>query len=352
MLPEAVYPDLSQVRFHTDLPWFVDAIVRWDSLHYLSIAQHGYSVGENQWDTNTPFFPLYPWLMRLLGGWTGEQGLILAGLLLSNLAFFAAMVLLYKLVAEITEPIIAQRSILYLALFPTSFFFSSLYAESLFLFVVVAFFYMLRCKNWWVAGLFGGLATLTRGPGVLLALVFTWEYMRSLKWSVRQVRWPLFAVMLVPTALAVLFIVQWRQAGDPLAVSNALGMWRTTADGPLEGLRLVFWGLASRTNLPGFGLIFPASMTLLFIAAGIRTKSQPSSWQVWFWSYFITVVVLSNAVTTPFYSAIRFYLAVFPAFVVFAQWGAAPVFHRTYLTVSSFFLLLSTILFSRWYWVA
>ena len=62
----------------------------------------------------------------------------------------------------------ARGTVLLVAFFPTAFFFSAVYSESLFLLVTVGAVLAARRGRWGWAGLLGGLAALTRNSGVLL----------------------------------------------------------------------------------------------------------------------------------------------------------------------------------------
>jgi hypothetical protein len=106
---------------------------RWDAEHYLGIATNGYT------GTEPAFFPLYPLLIHLVGELTGSN--LLAGLLISNVASFFALLYLYKLVEHEYNRHVAQRATFYVSIFPTAIFFSAVYTESLFFALTVASFY-------------------------------------------------------------------------------------------------------------------------------------------------------------------------------------------------------------------
>src|SRR5690242_7107566 len=95
---------------------------RWDGQWYLQIASAGYHPG----DGTTAFLPLYPWLVGALGTLLGGRYLW-AGVLLSSAIFAGALVLLYRLVREQYAADLAPRTVLYLAIFPTAFFFWAIY---------------------------------------------------------------------------------------------------------------------------------------------------------------------------------------------------------------------------------
>ncbi len=77
------------------------------------------------------FFPLFPAAMHVLG-WFGLP-LWLGGVVISHVAFFAAMVGLHRLVARRCSARAGYLATWLLALFPAAFVFSLVYPSSLFL---------------------------------------------------------------------------------------------------------------------------------------------------------------------------------------------------------------------------
>ena len=103
-------------RLH-ELGAAADVWARWDSDWYLRIAESGY-----HWPSSTPaFFPLYPLLVGGLGRLLGDH-FLLAGLVVSLAAGAGAFVLLHRLARRRFGAGVALRSVVYLALFPTSLF--------------------------------------------------------------------------------------------------------------------------------------------------------------------------------------------------------------------------------------
>jgi len=94
------------------------------------------------------------------------------------------MVFLYKLVRLDLSKSIAKRTIIYLLIFPTAFYFTMVYTESLFLMFILGSFYFARTRRFWLAGILGALGAMTRLPGIFLfpALgVEWWFYQKDLK---------------------------------------------------------------------------------------------------------------------------------------------------------------------------
>ncbi len=143
-----------------------DTWARWDTRHYLSVATHGYqNVGDERY--RLVLFPLYPLTIFIVNKSTFLSPFY-SGLLISWLAFAGAGVILYKIIKKDYGTVTALRTVKYLAIYPFSFFFGMVYTESIFLLLVVLSFFFLQRKQWLLAAIFIGLATLTRLQGILL----------------------------------------------------------------------------------------------------------------------------------------------------------------------------------------
>ncbi|HXJ65541.1 MAG TPA: hypothetical protein VNN79_17435, partial [Actinomycetota bacterium] len=102
----------------SSLHLFFTAWERADGLWFLRIADGGYAAG----DGSAAFFPLYPLAIRAVSWLLGGHPLP-ASLLVSNLSFLGALIVLYRLTAREISVGAARTTVLLLALFPTSFFF-------------------------------------------------------------------------------------------------------------------------------------------------------------------------------------------------------------------------------------
>ena len=163
---------------------------RFDANWYLDIAEGGYSATGG----SAVYFPLYPIAIRLVGDLLSGREL-LAALLISNLSVIVALVLLYKISSDLVGASGARRALVYLAMFPTSFFFLAPYTESLFLCLSLATLYSALRGRMLGAGLLGALAALTRLQGVvlMLPLIYIWWAERGkLAWSKKETNRTLF----------------------------------------------------------------------------------------------------------------------------------------------------------------
>ena len=197
--------------------------LHWDGRHYQSIATEGYTFVGADYPT-VAFFPLYPLLIRLAMPLTGGS-VALAALLVSHVALFAALLLLYDLLAHDFGPTVAWRTILLLLVFPTSLFFGAAYSESLALLLVVAVLGALRRRHWWLAGVAGGLLALARLPGIMLTPLLALAYLSHHRWEWRAVRLSFLAVLLPLAGLALFMLFQSWRFGTPWAFLQAQQAW-------------------------------------------------------------------------------------------------------------------------------
>lgn len=145
----------------------------WDARHYAFLAEHGYSPDL----PSNAFFPLFPWLISVLNSIV--QNSVVSGFILASVFSFVMVVFLYLLVEELYNARVAYYTGLFTLAFPTSFFFSLMYSESLFLMLVAAFFYFWLKKEITFAAACALLIPLSRPLGILLLI-------------------PLFLVTLIP----------------------------------------------------------------------------------------------------------------------------------------------------------
>jgi len=213
--------------------------VRWDAIRYVDIATHGYRSVRD-----TAFFPLYPGIMRAGQETVGSP--VGVGLLVSLLAFLAALYLLHRLACLDIGPERAGLAITLMAFAPVAFFFSAVYTESLFLALTVGAVYAGRRERWALAGLLGGAAAATRNSGVLLLATLGLLYLYGPRgeeraapgpwtWRPRHALRPDAAwLALVPLGLGVYLAQRGITTGRPLDPYD-VDVWMRERVGPLLG---------------------------------------------------------------------------------------------------------------------
>jgi hypothetical protein len=149
-------------------------LARWDAFWYLDIATRGYHWNGNPLEQqNVVFFPLLPWLMRVIGAAIGGHPLV-AGLLVSLAAFLTASCYLWRWVEDRVDADAATGAVWLLSAFPTAVYFSAVYTESLYLLIVVAACYYAERRLFLRAAMVGVLAGFVRPNGFLLCVPVAW----------------------------------------------------------------------------------------------------------------------------------------------------------------------------------
>lgn len=198
---------------------------RWDALHYINLAELGYSgYIEDGKNLFLVFFPLYPWLMRLVSALTGNT--MAAGLLISFISYAGGCVYLYRLAAWELGRGAARRAVLFLSIFPYAFFFGGIMTEGLFFLTTAAGLWYIRQHRWWVAGFIGVLAAMTRMHGILLIGAAAAELVESRgRFDWKEICRRLPALLLPALGTGVYLLLNWQVGGNPFAFTIMQKHW-------------------------------------------------------------------------------------------------------------------------------
>ena len=211
-IPRWAWPATGLWHAFETIPFF-NVWSRWDSAYYVEIATQGYN------HENVAFYPFYPFLIRICNVITSNGHA--SGLIIANLSYVLAMVILFRYVRENFDKLTAKNTILIISLFPTSFFFSAVYTESTFLLVIVLSCYFFYKNKFFLSACFGALSALTRSVGLMLfpALVLSfliYTYKKPLKNKIK-----VFYFLLIPLGFAIYLYLQYLALGDPFAFLEA-----------------------------------------------------------------------------------------------------------------------------------
>lgn len=310
---------------------------RWDTTWYVIIAQSGYRYDGRA----AAFFPLYPLLVRGVDPVVPGDAFV-AALVVSILTCYAALVVVHRLTAGVLGEETGRRTLFYLLAFPTGFFLIAAYNESLFLALSAGSLYCMRRRNWWLAALLAGLASGTRLAGVLLAVVFVYEYLRQRGFDPRRIRPDLLWAVLTPTGLLGYAAYCAHAFGDPLYFEKAQAVWsrgglRAPWTTVVDVLRLIVHQpvLLSPTeirNIVNLGTALGVLVLLYFALDGRWRLGREQSYLVLFAAMDIALPLLRPLRTDyPLSSMWRFALECLPVFMVLARMGANRTFDRLYL---------------------
>jgi len=318
---------------------------RWDADNYLRLSELGYSaVGDQRF--LIVFFPLYPLLTYLGSFLTGDQ--LISAFIITAAASLALGLLLRELVRLDHSERIAQYTVLFLFIFPTSYFLHIPYTESLFLALVVGCFLAARKRSWIIAGTLGCLACLTRINGLVLvpALAFeVWSEYRETKQIDR--RWA--ALLLIPAGFAAYLMLNYAVAGDPLIfLTYQREHWYKYLRLPIYGL----WEtLKTSVNDKPEAALTHGFQELLFVLIGLAAtlagwRQMRNSYRVWMVGNWLLFVSTSFVLSVPRYTLILFPMFILMAVTAVRNWPLKVL----YVAWSLLYLGLFSTQFVRGWW--
>jgi len=356
--------------------WFVrsnpknllfDGLIRWDSIHYLTIAKEGYST-----QSLIAFFPMYPLMVRGLFLLIGN--FYFSAIIIPNISFLISLFYLYLFTKDEFGATTASRTIFYIACAPSAFFFSAAYTESVALMFIAACFYYSIKEKWFLAGLAGALASATKIQCIFLSVFILFEafWRRGIRFIPKP--WNLSDQLSlikkdlteVPKALngilasffslsgiLAFMIYLSTMFGDPLIYFHAQQNWRRTPflSWPIKLFQTILnfhkiTGNVLAGEIDNLWLIFDTLAVLIFfpLVIIVLLKFRPS---LSLYTLFSFLLPLS---TINIMSMQRYALILIPCFILLAIWGKRTWVDRIIIGISlplqSFFLIL----FSHWYW--
>lgn len=313
---------------------------RWDAGHYLYIAENGYTnIGDPA--NFIVFLPLFPFTIKILSFLTQNE--LTSSLFISNLFFVLGGVMFYKLILIDFSEKISKRGVVLMSIFPTAYFFSAPYPESLFIFLIISSFYFARKENWKIAGVMAGFATITRPFGILLAPSLLVELLMSKKRSVGQA-----ALILVPTALgvALYLLINYSIFGSPLEFQKILAdNWQKHFALPTVGLlyawRTAFSKIDQYSLTVGWGEGLATTIAIILIPFAFKFLRR--SYAVY---YTLSVILFSS--TSFILSAPRYLLSIPPFFILLSL--ITSKIPRIWQFVSIILLFVFTLSYVLGYW--
>lgn len=314
---------------------FWKSLANWDGGHYLGIAEIGYSE-----KFQYAFFPLYPLTIKALNQVTGNYQT--AAILVSLTAAFFSIQLFYKLILLDFDKKIAEKAVLALLFFPTSFYLLTAYSESLFFFLTIAAFYFLKKnKLFWAVGA-AALASSVRLVGLAVVAAILIEIVTRQGFS-RKNWYLLFA----PLGFIIYSVFLFQQTGDPFYFITAENHWQRTLAIPGVG----FWETVKNVADGGAAVNFNILIDLFFAVFGVgfvirSFRFLPASYAIF------GLLSVGIPLFTPTLSSMpRFLLPVFPIFILIALIKNRYI--GLFLQLISVLLLgIFTVLFINGYWVS
>jgi Gpi18-like mannosyltransferase len=328
-------------------PWY-----RWDTGHYIEIADHGYDFDPilSVWP------PFYPFLIKTLSLLVEPS--ILSAIIISNLFFIFGLFLLYLLIQEILNEDIAKRTLYYVVIFPTSFYFVAGFTESIFLFFSVLVFFLLRRKKWIWAGFISALAALTRVQGLLLIIpiiIELWfEYSSQKDW--KSLILHLSSCVYAPFAYGLysLYVFFGLKVNWPWVTLSS--EWNQHFGWPWEGffslINIMFGREIENDITPTLVKLLSIILPLMAIYLLFKLRKLiPFSISAYSWAMLILIMGKIDD-NHAFVSTIRYLITIFPLFIGQAIFIKNKYIKLGYFSLSIMSQIVLVVYFYWWIWVA
>jgi len=281
---------------------FLGVWERFDTLWYIEISQYGYARPDA-----VVFFPLYPLLIRLLSAAISP---LAAALFISTVAAFFVFWGFQKLLRLDLPEDIAKRALLFFALWPTAFILFAGYPESLLIALMIWAVWFARAGKWWLAGILGLLAGLTKAVGFCIIVPLAVLAFKEWRWRT----WPSFLPLL---AAPIMTLTIWL-SGNSLASDAYPKHWRTEIAFPL----LTLWA-SLREAFTTFDAVLLLNLTALIVVF-VPTFLKRIRAEYVLFSLSALLMFLTKKTDPLLQSSSRYALAVFPAFASLATFIKHP----------------------------
>jgi len=319
-----------------------------DGIQFLDMATNNrLPVGETA--LMSAYFPVYPWLVGVLDSIIHNP--VVSGLVISNLAFFLSLIFLYKLLLLDYKEKISRLALFLLLIFPTSFFFGSVYAESVFLLLSVLAFYSARKKNFFLASIFAMIAGATALPGIFLWPAIIIEFYQASGSSIKKMfNSGLIWLSLPPLGLVSYIRYLYMHSGSTVTLFSSQIVKKVIL---LHQIFYRYFAMiiqVDHTDPLFFTVLLELIVGLCFLGLLIISikKIKPSYWWYCFLSFMLPTI------TGTFSGLPRSVVVLFPifGFLAIILDRIHPYFRYFYYLLSIIFLAIAISLFSRGYFIA
>lgn len=335
-------------RFDT----FLDHWYQWDASNYIRIATGGYRYHlENGEPTTLVFFPLYSILIR--GCFVIIRDYRISAMIVSTLCYIGGVCYLFGFVSEEYGTSVGAKTVLYLSIFPFSFFFGGMMPESCFLLTSCAFFYYMRRHRWGMVALFGYLSALSRIQGILLLIPAGIEWLlhyqpigmlvkRKYKEFTRSL------LILLPICSGLLGLITYlminnQVAGNPFKFLELQeSVWHHHYEYVGKAITTIFhYAFGGRYDAKMVAVLWipQAAIATLALALLVYAANKHKPQEIFYLAAY-TIVSFSASFIL---SGGRYMSVAIPMFLILAKWfDSKPRLHLAWVILSSMLLALYT----------
>ncbi|MFD7592201.1 glycosyltransferase family 39 protein [Kitasatospora sp. NPDC059812] len=332
-------------------PW--DVLGTWDGVWYQRIAENGYDPQllpmhgwplASYYENSAAFFPLYPWLMRLVGAVTG-LGPYGSGIAVSVIASLVAAAGIFAIAERLGGFRAGVIAAVIWGLFPGSGVEWAVYSDSLFVALSAWACYCVMTRHWLTAGVLALVAGLNRPTAAALIAAVSIAALVALIRRTDGVARPLTAMLITPWGLIGYVVWVGYRMGDWGGYFKLQrGAWNRYFDAGASTVRTVmdvitghwnFWQSNPVPDLIAIALLMalPGLLVLLW-------RTRPPLVLVVYTVLTIATALSSNQI---FGNISRYLLPAFPLFI-----GLAVALRRV-RTSSLVGLLAMPVVAAGWY---
>jgi Gpi18-like mannosyltransferase len=295
---------------------------RWDSPYYYNIAREGYAAHPYAMG----YFPLYPLLVSGVSKLTGLH-LVTAGVVIAHVSYLVMLLVFYQLGLLIRpDPDFAWRAVLALAVFPSSFFFLAMYAESLSLaFGLLAIYAALRGRWVW-SGLALGVAAAARPVGWLIGIVLLVEFLRRRPFTLRSLATFAAGGLLAGSGVVAYVVYLYTLTGRWTAITEAQALWLRKWTLPWVALGKSVWIALTGNDVAGDWFLYAINWSdLLFtlfaiVMTFLAVRRLPASLTIYLAVTLVFVLCQQGVEVVPLWGMTRWVAALVPIYFVLADW--------------------------------
>lgn len=321
---------------------YMNEYLKWDANNYQRIAIGGYSYHiENGDFTTLAFFPLYPWLVRIVNLIFRNE--VLSGIIMSGLLYSGACTYLYKLFSIDYNKSTAIRALVYLSVFPHALFFGVMMNESMLLFTMAATFYYIRTHNWKLVGIFGALAALSRMVGILMAIPAAIEWLEHYeilgKLREKKIKeiWRLFYskglwIFLMLAGLGIYLFCNYKTTGEWFKfLEYQKKYWSNGSCYFGNGITTMVDNMIHKTGSAKFEIWIPEVMSVIFVTATLiygvtRHRNM-------YTGFLLIYIIINTGFEWPI-SIARYMTCAVPAFLILSDFSERHKWTETLITCS------------------
>lgn len=323
----------------------------WDGGAYTAIAEKGYSS-----NAFYAFFPFYPITIKLTS-FLLFGNYFLSALVISWTSLLFSLFFLYKLVLLDFNEHIAEKTIIYLLIFPFSFFLLATYTESLFLLLTISSFYFLRNYKLLRSSFLGALSSATRITGIAILPAFICEiFLENKNFFISSFKRKIILILVLPLGLLSYIYFLFLTKGDPLYFLTSVRVYhsRTQITYPFKVLLSYIKNFILSPGNPFTSsdsviivLEFLVSVIFFILILFVWLKIRRSYAIYAFLAWSLPLITGRTG------SMLRYVIILFPCFILLAILGKKyEYFNKFYILLSTLLLALFSVRFINFFWVA